>query len=211
VRGFVGEIFGFLSRLDNGVQRETFLNRTAEYLGVQKDTLMGDFARNDHRRTDRALEARQERNQPRVVATGRTVEWSLVVTLVSFPELFGVLRRDLSPEDFEEDRCRSLLEVLESLVVEGRGTFPLDEILSRWNDELGGAELVHDVMSGEYQANPLRQLQDGVLKMKAKTLLNQQRKVKARLDKATSEGEQTQLLQEHKFLGEEISRLKGND
>jgi DNA primase len=211
VRGFVGEIFGFLSRLDNGVQRETFLNRTAEYLGIQKDTLADDFARNDHRQTGRVVEARQEAGQSRTMATGRTVEWSLVVTVVSFPELFGVLRRDLSPEDFEEDRCRMLLEILEGMVREGRLNFPLDEILSRWNDQARGVELLRDVMSGEYQSNAPRQLQDGVLKMKAKVLSNQRRKVLARLDKAATEDERTRLLQEHKFLGEEISRLKGND
>jgi len=139
------------------------------------------------------------------------VEWSLVVTVVSFPELFKVLRRDLSLEDFEEERCRALLEILEEMMGEGMSNFPLEEILSRWNDQDRGSELVRDVMSGEYQTNALLQLQDGVLKVKAKTLLNQRRKVLARLDKAINEDERIRLLQEHKFLGEEISRLKGND
>jgi len=211
VRGFVGEIFGFLSRLDNGVQRETFLNRTADYLGVQKDTLAGDFAKNDHRRTDQALVARQQAAQPRSVVTGRSAEWSLVVTVVCFPELFGVLRRDLSPEDFEEDRCRRLLEILEILAVERDGAFPLEEILSRLDDEVLGADLVRDVMSGEYQAHAAKQVQDGVLKMKEKALLAQRKKVLGRLERAVTDDERTRLLQEHKFLGEEITRLKGND
>jgi DNA primase len=211
VRGFVGEIFGFLARLDNGVQRETFLNRMAEYLGVQKETLAGDFAKNDHRRTDRALEVRQEATRPRVSASGRTVEWSLVVTVMSSPELFGALRRDLSPDDFEEDRCRVLLEILESLAGEGRQAFSLEEVLARLNDEIWGAELVRDVMSGEYQANAGQIVRDGILKMKEKNLLAQRRKVLGRLEKAVTDDERTRLLQEHKFLGEEISRLKGND
>ncbi len=211
VRGFVGEIFGFLSRVDNGVQRETFLSRTAEYLGVQKDTLVGDFEKKDHRRTGQVLQAKREVSASRALASGRTVEWSLVVTVVSFPELFKVLRRDLSLEDFEEERCRALLEILEEMMGEGMSNFPLEEILSRWNDQDRGSELVRDVMSGEYQTNALLQLQDGVLKVKAKTLLNQRRKVLARLDKAINEDERIRLLQEHKFLGEEISRLKGND
>jgi len=210
VRGFVGEVFGFLSRLDNGVQRETFLNRMAEYLGVQKDTLVGDFAKNDHRRTDRALESRQEVSRPRVAA-GRTMEWSLLVTVVSSPELFGVLRRDLSPEDFEEDRCRLLFEILETMTGEGRVTFPLEEVLARLDDEAWGSDLVRDVMSGEYQPNAAQLVQDGVLKMKEKALLAQRRKVMVRLEKATTDEERTRLLQEHKFLGEEITRLKGND
>jgi DNA primase len=211
VRGFVGEIFGFLARLENGFQRETFLNRTAEYLGVQKDTLTADFAKNDHRRTDRALAARDEASRPKATVTGRSVEWSLVVTVVSFPELFGVLRRDLSSEDFEEDRCRALLEVLEGLANEGRAGFPLDEVLGRLGDEALGAELVRDVMSGEYQANGAELLRGGVRKMKEKNLLAQRRKVLARLEKATDEGEKTRLLQEYKFLKEESTRLKGND
>jgi DNA primase len=211
VRGFVGEIFGFLSRLDNGVQRETFLNRMAEYLGVQKDTLAGDFAKNDHRRTDRALEARKEASRPRVSATGRTVEWSLVVTVVSSPDQFGVLRRNLSPEDFEEERCRVLLEILEAMVGEGRTAFSLDEVLTRLDDDVWGAELVKDVMSGEYQSNAAQVVKDGVLKMREKNLLAQRRKVLGRLEKAATDEERTRLLQEHKFLGEEITRLKGND
>jgi DNA primase len=211
VRGFVGEIFRFLSRLDNGIQRETFLNRTAEYLGVQKDTLASDFVKSDYRRTDQALSARTGDVALRHITKGRTVEWSLVVTVVSFPELFKVLRRDLSLEDFEEDRCRSVLEILEGMVGEGKETFPLDEILSQWNNEVLGTDLVRDVMSGEYQTNAVQQLQDGVLKIKSKTILNRRKKVLALLDKATSEDERTRLLQEHKFLGEEISRLKGND
>ena len=197
--------------MDNGVQRETFLNRTAEYLGVQKDTLVGDFEKRDHRRTGLAFQARRESTFSPGRAAGRTVEWSLLVTVVSYPELFKVLRRDLSLEDFEEERCRALLEILEEMMGEGMSNFPLEEILSRWNDQDRGSELVRDVMSGEYQTNALLQLQDGVLKVKAKTLLNQRRKVLARLDKAINEDERIRLLQEHKFLGEEISRLKGND
>ena len=210
VRGFVGEVFGFLSRLDNGVQQETFLNRMAEFLGVQKDTLVGDFAKNDHRRTDRALAVREVSSRPRT-ASGRTAEWSLVVTVVSSPELFGTLRRDLSPEDFEEDRCRALFEVLEAMTGEGRIGFPLDEVLERLNDETWGEELVRDVMSGEYQPNAAQMVRDGVLKTREKTLLAQRRKVMARLEKAATDEEKTRLLQEHKFLGEEITRLKGND
>lgn len=210
VRGFVREVFGFLSRLENGVQRETFLNRMADYLGIQKETLVDDFAKNDHRRTDRALEVRQEASRPRITV-GRTLEWSLVVTVVSTPELFGALRRDLSPEDFEEDRCRLLFEILEGMTREGRVTFPLDEVLARLDDETWGTELVRDVMSGEYQANAAQLVQDGVLKMRGKAILAQRRKVMARLEKAATDDERTQLLQEHKFLGEEITRLKGND
>jgi uncharacterized protein (DUF2236 family) len=134
-----------------------------------------------------------------------------VVTVVSSPELFGVLRRDLSPEDFEEDRCRALFEILETMTGEGRVTFPLDEVLSRLDDEAWGTELVRDVMSGEYQPNAAQQVQDGVRKMRGKTLLTQRRKVMVRLEKATTDEERTRLLQEHKFLGEEITRLKGND
>ena len=154
--------------------------------------------------------ARQEASRPRTTV-GRTMEWSLVVTVVSSPELFGVLRRDLSPEDFEEDRCRVLFEVLEAFTGEGRVTFPLEEVLTRLDDETWGAELVRDVMSGEYQPNAAQLVQDGVLKMKAKALLAQRRKVMTRLEKAGTDDERTRLLQEHKFLGEEITRLKGND
>jgi DNA primase len=211
VRGFVGEIFSFLARLENGFQRETFLNRTAEYLGVQKDTLVADFAKNDHRGTDRALAAREEVSKSKATMSGRSVEWSLVVTVVSFPELFGVLRRDLSLEDFEEDRCRSILDVLEAMNREGREGFPLEEVLERMDDEALGSELVRDVMSGEYQANGAETLRGGVQKLKEKTLLAQRRKVVARLEKATDEGEKTRLLQEYKFLKEESTRLKGND
>jgi hypothetical protein len=138
------------------------------------------------------------------------VEWSLVVTVVSTPELFGVLRRDLSPEDFEEDRSRVLLEILEALAVEGRVTFPLDEVLARLDEGLG-ADLIRDVMSGEYQPHAAQLVQDGIQKMKTKTLLAQRKKVMARLEKAVNDDERTRLLQEHKFLGEEITRLKGND
>jgi DNA primase len=210
VRGFVGEVFGFLSRVDNGVQQETFLNRMADFLGVQRDTLVEDFAKNDHSRTGRALAVRSEASRPRT-ASGRTAEWSLVVTVVSSPELFGVLRRDLSPDDFEEDRCRALVEVMEALAGEGRAAFPLDEVLERLNDETWREELIRDVMSGEYQPNAAQMVRDGVLKMREKTLLAQRRKVKARLEKAATDEEKTRLLQEHKFLGEEITRLKGND
>ena len=49
------------------------------------------------------------------------------------------------------------------------------------------------------------------MKMKGKTLQAQRKKVMARLEKAVTDEERTRLLQEHKFLGEEITRLKGND
>lgn len=211
VRGFIGEIFGFLSRVDNGVQRETFLNRTADFLGVQKETLTEDFAKKDHRRTDQALVVRQQAAQPRARVSGRSVEWSLVVTVVCYPELFGLLRRDLSPDDFEEERCRRVLEILEDLTAERAGQFPLEDVLARLNDETWEAELVRDVMSGEYQTNAPQQIRDGVLKMKEKTLLAQRKKVMQRLERAVDDDERTRLLQEHKFLGEEITRLKGND
>jgi len=211
VRGFVGEIFSFLSRLDNGVQRETYLNRMAEYLGVQKDTLVEDFAKNDHRRTDRALEVRKEEARPRTSPQGRTVEWSLVAAVVSTPDLFGVLRRDLSPEDFEEDRSRAVLEILEALDGEGKGSFPLEEVLARLGEGPWSDDLVRDVMSGEYQPNAAQLVRDGVLKMRRRVLETQRQRVKARLEKAASDEEKTRLLQEHKFLGEEITRLKGND
>jgi len=66
-------------------------------------------------------------------------------------------------------------------------------------------------MSGEYQPHAAQLVQDGIRKMKAKTLLTQRKKVMARLEKAVTDDERTRLLQEHKFLGEEITRLKGND
>lgn len=210
VRGFVGELFDFLSRLDNGVQRETFLNRMAEFLGVQRDTLVGDFAKNDHRRTGQAVAAQQAGPQVRS-AGGRSLEWSLLMTVVSSPEFFGVLRRDLSPEDFEEDRCRVLFEILEEFEGGGKASFPLELILARLGNETWGAELVRDVMSGEFQTNAGQLVNDGVKRMRERNLVAQRRKVMARLEQATTDQERTRLLQEHKFLGEEITRLKGND
>lgn len=210
VRGFLGEIFGFLSKMENGVQRETFLNRTADYLGVQKETLTADFARNDHKSTSRAVADRQRSSSPKASVIGRSVEWSLVVTVVCCPELYPILRQEISPEGFEEDRCRKVMEVLEDLEP-SRGVIPLEEVLGRLNDEGIGRELVRDVMSGEYQAHAERQLRDGILKIKEKVLLNQRKKVLWQLEKAITDDERTRLLQEHKYLGEEITRLKGND
>ncbi len=207
VRGFVGELFGFLSRLDNGVQRETFLNRMAEFLGVSKDTLADDFAKRGVSGAEKALASNRAVSARQ--AAGRSLEWTLVAAVVSHPELYGALRRALSPDDFEEDRCRAVLEVLESLVSDGSSA-TLEAIVPRL-DESVSAELARDVMSGEYETNAERLVFDGVTRLRERTLLAQRRRVLGRLERAETDEERTRLLQEHKFLGEEITRLKGKD
>lgn len=207
VRGFVGELFGFLSRLDNGVQRETFLNRMAEFLGVSKETLADDFAKRGVSGAERAL-ASQEAASARQAA-GRSSEWTLVAAVVSHPELYGALRRDLSPDDFDEGRCRAVLEVLESLVSEGAGV-TLETLVPRLDENLG-AELARDVMSGEYERNAEKVIRENVARLKTRALEAQRAKVRSRLEKASTDEERMRLLQEHKFLNEEITRLKGND
>ena len=122
-----------------------------------------------------------------------------------------MLLRGLSPDDFEEDRCRALVEVMEALAGEEGRPSPSTRCLSGWERRATGAEeLIRDVMSGEYRVKRGPNGEDGVLKMRAKTFGPAQ-EGKARLEKAATEEEKTRLLQEHKFLGEEITRLKGND
>lgn len=207
VRGFVGELFGFLSRLDNGVQRETFLNRMAEFLGVSKDTLADDFAKRGATGAERALASREAAGTRQAV--GRSLEWTVVAAVVSHPELYGALRRGLSPDDFEEDRCRAVLEVLESLVSEGTGV-TLETLVPKLDESLG-AELTRDVMSGEYETNADRLVGDGVSRLRERTLKAQRSRVLRRLERAETEEERLRLAQEHTFLNREITRLKGKD
>ena len=206
-RGFVTELFGFLSRLDNGVQRETFLNRMAEFLRVPRDTLADDFAKRGVSGVERALALREPaRARP---AGGRTLEWALAATVVGHPELYGVLRQNLSPEDFQEERCRKILEALEEFVAEG-AVVTLDLMVPKL-DEAVGAELARDVMSGEFDTNAERVLREGAAKVKAQALLWQRRRVLDLIDRAGTDEERTRLVQEHMFLNKEITRLKGKD
>ncbi len=207
VRGFVGELFGFLSRLDNGVQRETFLNRMADFLGVSKDTLAGDFAKRGASGAERALASRDVAGARQ--AAGRSLEWTLVAAVVSHPELYGTLRRGVSPDDFEEDRCRAVLEVLEGLVSEG-ASVTLETLVPKLDEGLG-AELTRDVMSGEYETNADRLVGDGVTRLRERALKAQRSRVLRKLERAETEEERTRLAQEHTFLNKEITRLKGKD
>jgi DNA primase len=206
-RGFVTELFGFLSRLDNGVQRETFLNRMAEYLRVPRDTLADDFAKRGVSGVERALALREPARAR--AAGGRTLEWALVATVVGHPELYGVLRQDLSPDDFQEERCRKVLEALEEFVTEGAAVTL--ELMVPKLDEAVGAELARDVMSGEFETNAERVLREGSAKVKAQALLWQRRRVLDLIERAETDEERTRLVQEHMFLNKEITRLKGMD
>jgi DNA primase len=210
LRGFLGEIFGFLAKIGNGTLRETFLNSLADFLGVSRSTLVEDFQKGDFRRTGKLLDERTPL-APNVVDGGsRSAEWMLMMAVLTKPELFGRLRRDLSPESFFEARSRRLFEVVDALIVEGTDLV-IEAVLIRVGDEDWVDDLVRTVMSGELESIAERVLEDGLLYLKKKKLTLQRKRVGERLRQVAGDAEEThRLMQEILFLDREITRLKGN-
>jgi DNA primase len=210
LRGFLGEMFRFLSKISNGTLRETFLNTLADFLGVSRETLAEDFHKGDFRKTTRLLVA----SAPvRAVDQGtRSVEWSLMMAVLTRPDLYGRLRRDVSPEFFSETRSRELFGVLDDLLGSGiLKSLPLDLVLERVGEAGWKDEMVKAVMSGEFDQNAEQVLDDGIRMLGKKKLISQRKRVGEMLRQVAGDPEETQrLMQEILFLDREITRMKGN-
>jgi len=207
VRGFVGEIFTFLTRLTSSVQQETYLNVTAGFLGIQQETLATDFAKRDYRDTQRSL------NRASIAAKpySRTNDWVLCVSVAAHGGMFRKVRSSVSPEDFVDLQAKELFELMESLDSQEQGSWSWSQLLELTKDRPWNENLVRDVMSGEFQTNVEQLIQDIVVKMKVHSVQTRRSRVADALQKAGDEMERTRLLQEHVFLNKEISRLKGKD
>jgi len=209
LRGFLGEMFKFLSKISNGTLRETFLNTLADFLGVNHQTLAEDFQKGDFRKTASFLVAPAP---SRSVSQGvRSIEWSLMMAILTRPDLYGRLRRDVSPEFFSEARSRELFSILDELLGGGAVTsLPLELVLERAGEVVWKDEMVKAVMSGEFDQNAEQVLDDGMKMLGKRKLISQRKRVGEMLRQVAGDPEETQrLMQEILFLDREITRMKG--
>jgi DNA primase len=134
-----------------------------------------------------------------------------MMAVLTRPDLYGRLRRDVSPEFFSETRSRELFGVLDDLLGSGiLKILPLDLVLERVGEAGWKDEMVKAVMSGEFDQNAEQVLDDGIRMLGKRKLISQRKRVGEMLRQVAGDPEETQrLMQEILFLDREITRMKG--
>lgn len=205
VGGFLRAVFQYLEAVPSDVRKETLLSRAAEKLKVSKENLLRDFSR----RTERVARF-PEFKTVRPAEKVNNTDFFIMTAVLGQMSLFPLVRRDLTEEDLEDVRAVMLFSALNAAFAAGETS--LEGVLSRINRDDLKEMVLSRLSKGEFEGNPEKMIQDGVLMIRKRSLEKKRADIVLKLNNLGSiEGDRDQvlpLMQEIKFLDGEIKKIK---
>ena len=200
LRTAMESIFVLADCITTEVKRESFFQTVAKKLKVGSKTIVTDYQNRKLPRKPKVLEPNTLE-----MPTKSGPDFQLLLVVLSHGEFYPVLRRHLTPQDFDEPVSKRLFEWFE----EKLGNFGLDQFMAEWEESPLKKEALQRLSTGELDQNPEQFLNDGVRRIKVRSLEKKRRSI---LDSLSNEGLMPEdlegLLEEKMFIDSEIERYK---
>jgi DNA primase len=199
-------LFPYISSLSAGIQRESSLNRVAQYYALSPAELQGDF----RHYTDYGSVPEKVREDPGKPIR-KTAEVRAMLASVSNSEYFTLMRSTLTSDDFEDSAARDLFIITEECY--RNDDLTPDSILSRCTGEGLRRLVTETIVSGEFVENSEQTIEDSIRLIKRNSLERRRNRIvnKIRQNRGiTLDETQTlhSLIAEKMSIDEEFIKLK---
>ncbi len=196
----------FIAAAGSRVRADDYMRRLAEAITVDEGAVRADFAswkrglRQGHASKGEGEEGR-----------GSSTDLFLMLALAIHQELFPRVRSSgIALSDLEDPRARELFVALEEAFRAEEMSF--DALLARVEDETLKETLVRSVSSGEFDVNQEKAVEDGVKRIKQRTLKRKSDELAAQMRRMESEktdpAQMRQMLAEKMHLDDELAKLR---
>lgn len=195
-RDMLKEAVSFIARIDSVVERNLFVRRIAERLGVDEDLLKKEVAAQAKATVNRAPDAGKVSPVPASPAHVDTVELSLILMMLSYPDTAYRVKQANILAYFVTESLRVLgEEIIGRLAADGK----MDPAVTL--DRLGDGALKKLILSHFVKDSPMngdtheKVFSDTVVTIKKKWYKEKHRLLKLRLVKAQEAGDDNQINQ----------------
>ena len=195
----------YIAALDSEVKRDAFFDRVAHELRVDARSL-----RSDYEDAKRGLPVRRQERPAgeRESSWQRTPDYVFMVAVAANLELFKDVRKAITIEDLDDRRAKDLFIALE----EGYRAedIRLESVLARLSDEQLRNSVLAAAASGEFDQNADRFVEEGILRIKRRSLALRHEKIRERIAELGTTGEGLSELQyELMHIDAELAKMKG--
>ena len=190
----------YLASIDSQVKRDGYFRILAEKLGVDFESVRNDFLKGVNR-AQRFKAGEQE--EIRISS-----DLFLLLAISVNRDFFSELRNTVTADDIEDSRARELYIALEECFRNEENS--LEALLEHIEDPGLKELLLRKISSEEFTINQDRLIQDGVKRIKQRSLENKRNRVASLITKKANSqpAELKELLAEKIFLDEELQKLK---
>jgi DNA primase len=195
----------YIAALDSEVKRDALFERVAHELRVDARSL-----RSDYEDAKRGLPVRRQERPAgeRESPLQRTPDYVFMVAVAANLELFKDVRKAITIEDLDDRRAKDLFIALE----EGYRAedIRLESVLARLSDEQLRNSVLAAAASGEFDQNADRFVEEGILRIKRRSLALRHEKIRERIAELGTTGEGLSELQyELMHIDAELAKMKG--
>lgn len=202
LRTAMDQVFTLADSLTAEVRREVFLQAAARKFKLGTQAVLTDYR---NRKNPRRNELPAGGEKPVEMPSKAGPDFLLLLMVLSHSEFYPDLRRHLTPEDFDDPASRRLFGWMEE---KGSG-FQLDAFIQEWEDSPLKKEALLRLSTGELDQNSPQFLQDGIRRVKVRSLEKKRQTILASLSRDGLSAEELEgLLEEKMFIDSEIERYK---
>ncbi len=188
--------FPYIDALKSDMQRESWLVRLGQVLGLDVEAVRSDYSRREAASGRNQISGDAEEGMP-PAQIRMNAELRAVLSVVANPSAYEQVRSSLSPEDFEDPVARDLFIILEECYREG----PIlhGSVLARCSNEQLKSLVARAVASGEYAGNQEKVIRDSIRHVRRGSLERRRTRLMNRirlLSLAAANHEERRLLDE---------------
>ena len=195
----------YIMALDSEVKRDAFFDQAARELRVDARSLRSDFEG-----AKKGISARRPGRTAaeRELAPQRTPDLVFMIAVAVNLELFENVRKAVALDDLDDARARDLFIALEEgFRAEDKR---LESVLSRLGDEQLRGSVLAAAASGEFEENAGRFVDEGIMRIKRRSLTLRHEKIRERIAELGTTGEGLSELQyELMHIDSELAKMKG--
>lgn len=151
--------FPYIDALKSDMQRESWLVRLGQVLGLDVAAVRRDFSRRDAA-AGRSVLSGEPDAEARPPQIRMNAELRAVLAVAANLDSYGLMRSSLSPEDFEDPVARELFIILEECYRE-ESVLP-GSVLAKCSNEQLKSLVARAVASGEYAGNQEKVIRDSI-------------------------------------------------
>lgn len=195
----------YAAALDSEVKRDAFFDLASRSLRADPHSLRLDYE--DSRKGLSPRGGREAAPAAPVPRAARTPDLVFMLALAANDEQFGRVRSGLAPADLEDERAKELYIALEECFrAEERG---VEAVARRIGDEALRAAVMESAASGEFAENVERFVDDGLYRIRRRSLARRRERLRERLAELGSEAEGLSDLQyELMHVDAELTSMK---
>jgi DNA primase len=200
----VSFLFPYMDALESEVKRDAFFELAARSLRAEARSIRSDYENAKSGRARPTARSAQEAALP----APRTPDFVLLLALTANLDLFAGFRKSVSLDEIDDQRAKDVYIALEEWFRAGEGA--LDALLMRISDEQTKKSVLAAAASGEFDENAGRFVEEGIMRIKRRSLSLRREKVCEHIAElgASAEG-LSELQYELMHLDAELAKMKG--